>query len=133
MNALSGSKSEAKTILVVDDDAATLRLMTEVLKLYEYRVHKMESGEAALEWVQANPAEIHLLITDVRMPGMDGRELARRFLLVRPAVPVLFVTAYSDFKASELVGHREPGKHILEKPFGPSALIQKVEVLLNPL
>jgi two-component system, cell cycle sensor histidine kinase and response regulator CckA len=122
----------ARVVIVVDDDEANLRLMASILELNGFQVHRMPSGHAAFAWIQANPIAFDLLVTDVRMPEMSGLELAGLVLKTRPGARILFVTGYSDFSPSELVASGDPRDHILQKPFGPVALIQKVQALLKP-
>jgi CheY-like chemotaxis protein len=118
-------------VVLVEDDPANRRLMKGILELGGFRVHPMSSGEEGLDWIQANPGGFELLITDVRMPGMDGLELAKRVRNVKPGVRILFVTGYSDFSPRELVQSGNPGDFILQKPFENSALLRKALAALT--
>ncbi|MDB5047108.1 MAG: Blue-light-activated protein [Fibrobacteres bacterium] len=125
------SPPENVTIVVVDDDPANRRLMSGILELEGYRTYPMASGEEGLAWMEKHPEDFDILITDVRMPGMNGLQLAALVGQFRPDLEILFVTGFSDFSPMELVKSGDPVDHILQKPFGNSALLRKVEFLLN--
>jgi PAS domain S-box-containing protein len=104
-----------RRILLVEDDEAVLTLLGRVLSRLGYRVIEAASGDEALERVAADTEGLDLLVTDVRMPGIQGPELARRLRSVRPDLPVLFISAFSE----ELGVSPDalPGLHVLDKPF----------------
>jgi DNA-binding NtrC family response regulator len=87
-------------------------------------------GKAALEVARRHAAPIHLLLTDVVMPGLSGRELAARLLEIHPETRVLYMSGYSD-EAIARHGVLDPGVPFLEKPFGPDALTSKVRQVLD--
>jgi CheY-like chemotaxis protein len=128
---LRKSPSEKAAIVVVDDDPANRRLMTGILELDGYRAYPMSSGEEGLDWIKRHPDGFDLLVTDVRMPGMNGLELATLVREIMPDVKILFVTGFSDFSPKELVKSGDPHDYILQKPFGSNALLRKVEALLS--
>jgi CheY-like chemotaxis protein len=119
------------SVVLVEDDPANRRLMKGILELGGFRVHPMCSGEEGLEWIHANPDGFELLITDVRMPGMNGLELANQVRSVKPGARILFVTGFSDFAPKELVQSGNPGDFILQKPFENSALLRKALAILT--
>ena len=117
-----------RTLLVVDDDAMVRDLETLMLRLQGYTVLEAESAAEALR-VAASTVTIHLLITDLMMPEVDGLELTRRFRAVHPQTPVLMVSGSLptiQHKAGDLDGFE-----ILEKPFEFNELLHKVRTLLD--
>ena len=119
------------TILVVEDESNVRRLACEVLSEAGYRVLEAARGEDALSLAAALPDVIHLLMTDVVMPGMNGRELARRLQASRPRLEVLYTSGY----VGSAVVQREvlvPEVSYLAKPFTADELISKVCDILSP-
>ncbi len=125
------SLTGTETVLVVEDSPQLRELMQEVLQVRGYRVLDAENGDAALEVARRHDGPIHLLLTDVIMPGMNGRQLADRLTAARPDMKVLFASGYT---ADVLVQYGvEGGVHYLQKPFTPDVLARKVrEVLSEP-
>jgi two-component system cell cycle sensor histidine kinase/response regulator CckA len=98
-----------------------------------YRVIEARHGQDAIELSQRHAGPIQLMVTDVVMPQMSGRELAQHFVRVRPDMRVLFISGYTDI-AIVRHGELEAGTAFLSKPFTPDALAAKVrEVLDGPL
>ena len=95
-----------------------------------FRVLQAESGARALAGLEAAPDQVALLLTDVVMPGMDGRELATRVARLRPDLPVLYTSGYTD---SEILrrGLLDPGAAFLAKPFTTEALVRAVRQRLE--
>jgi two-component system cell cycle sensor histidine kinase/response regulator CckA len=89
-----------------------------------------DSGAEAVRLEETHPARIHLLITDVVMPGMSGRELAEHLLALRPELKVLFMSGYTD-DAVLRHGISTPGSGFLQKPFALEDLLQRVRSLLD--
>ena len=121
----------AGRILVVEDEDAVRRYVCDVLRIRGYEVVEANNGAAALEVLAGEgDAEPDLLLTDVVMPVMGGRELAERLLAERPRLRVLFMSGYAE---SEVVhqGALAPGTALLEKPFGSEALLKAVGAGLN--
>jgi hypothetical protein len=101
-----------------------------VLERHGYRVLEAHSGEAALTLLDRLRSPIHLLMTDVVLPGIDGCELAARAELGRPRPPVLFTTGYSE--RLHTVGTLDGSDmQLLEKPFTAQALLTKTRELLD--
>jgi PAS domain S-box-containing protein len=121
-----------ETVLVVEDQNAVRQFAGAVLESYGYRVLQVSSGPDAVALVQQHPGPIHLLLTDLVMPLMDGRELAEQLAAFRPGIKVLYMSGYSE----ETISHHgvlESGLNYLPKPFTPEALAKKVrEALTNP-
>jgi signal transduction histidine kinase/CheY-like chemotaxis protein len=119
-----------ETVLVVEDEAAVRRIMVKTLKDAGYRVLEARDGEEALTAAGLERESIHLLVTDIVMPRMNGDELARRLQSARPGVCVLFVSGYPSESARAL-GELGPGSAYLPKPFIAGDLASAVRGLLD--
>src|SRR5437763_520141 len=119
-----------ETVLLVEDAAAVRAVTKQVLERQGYTVLEAPGGEAALRLAQRHRGPIHLLLTDVVMPRVTGRELAERLAHVRPDVKVLYTSGYTD---DSVVRHRilESGTAYLQKPFSPESLARKVRDVLD--
>ena len=122
--------SGTETILLAEDDEMLRPLSKGLLEKLGYRVLEAENVERALAVASAYAGPIHLLVSDVVMPGASGRELARRLAPTRPDTRVLFVSGYTD-DAVVHHGMLEPGLTFLQKPFTPAALARKVREVLD--
>ncbi len=118
------------TVLLVEDEANLRRLSLESLQRQGYAVLEAQDGPAALQLAMNHTAVIHLLLTDVVMPGMNGRELARRIALIRPDTKILFMSGYTE-NVIDRNGTIDPGVELLQKPFSMSELISKVREVLG--
>jgi CheY-like chemotaxis protein len=119
-----------ETILLAEDAAGVRAVAREVLKRNGYAVIEAADGQAALALAAAHAGPIHLLVTDVIMPEMSGRQLADRLREGRPELKVLFVSGYTD-DAIVRHGILEPGIAFLQKPFTPESLARKVRAVLD--
>jgi len=125
-------KCGSETVLLVEDEEAVRSLVCAVLRSKGYNVLEATEPFQALSLLDQTSQTIHLLLTDVVMPQMSGRELAGRLTALRPDAKVLYMSGYAD-DAIIRHGILEAGTPFLQKPFTPSALVQKVrEVLDNP-
>ena len=121
----------AGTILLVEDEPMVREVEVQILRHQGYTVVEAENGIEALQLMAAYPGTIDLLVTDVVMPQMGGRELADQLRVTRPNVKVLYTSGYTD-DAIVQQGLLNPGLSFLHKPFLSAALLQKVrEVLLS--
>jgi PAS domain S-box-containing protein len=116
-------------VLVVDDEATVRMLILEVLQDLGYGALEAGDGAAALE-ILRSASRIDLLVTDVGLPGMNGRQLADAARVLRPELKVLFITGYAE-NAVINHGHLEAGMQIMTKPFMMAALSNKVRDLLE--
>ncbi|HKW95716.1 MAG TPA: response regulator, partial [Methylomirabilota bacterium] len=118
------------TILLVEDETEVRRLARQVMETAGYTVLEAHEGNEALALCQRNETSIDLLLTDVIMPGMSGRELADRLTTMRPTMKVLFVSGYTDDRLGRH-GVLEPGVEFLAKPFSPAELLERIHEALG--
>jgi len=119
-----------ETILLVEDDPQVRELTHDVLCARGYTVLAAEQPSRALTICDEHTGPIHLLLTDVVMPGISGSELALQIVKRKPGIEVLFMSGYTD---NAVVNHKilERGIHFLQKPFTPSTLAQKLREILD--
>lgn len=117
-----------RTVLVVDDDEEILALVSELLLEEGYWVLQATSGEAALE-ILARDIAIHLLVTDVVMPGMDGIDLADRAVAQRPDIRVLYVSGFVKHMPSR--NRAGPHGNLLAKPWRADDLKREVKAVIG--
>lgn len=121
-----------ETVLLVEDEKSILDLARGILEQYGYTVHAASSPEIALDLARNFPGPIHLLITDVIMPKMNGLELDEALSSIKSGYKSLFWSGYTDIGEAFSQSLNEGG-HFLQKPFSPERLIEKVhEVLSSP-
>ena len=126
----SQPKGGDETILLAEDSAAVRGATKQILERLGYTVIGAPSGRAALNILGKFQHAIHLLLTDVVMPEMSGRELAEKFRTLRPEGKVLFMSGYTN-DAVVLHGVLESGLAFLQKPFSPDSLASKVRDVLD--
>ena len=112
------------TILVVEDDAIVRMLIVDVLEELDYKVLEADGSEQALEILVDTTRHIDLMMTDVGLPGMDGRELALEARKMRPELPILFASGYAESIDVP------DGMHVIGKPFSIDELRDKVKGIL---
>jgi PAS domain S-box-containing protein len=127
-----GSPSPAgrETVLVVEDEEVVRALVRQILEDSGYTVLTASDGEEAIEVATASKIPVHLVVTDIIMPKMGGREAARSLEKIFPGVSILYMSGYTD-EAIVHHGVLESGISFLEKPFTPDALLRKVREVLN--
>ena len=120
----------SERILLVEDAESLRKLAQRFLEAGGFRVLSAASGKEALDVATRSPTTIDLLLTDVVMPGMDGRSLAEQLLPRQPKMKVLYMSGYTD---TFIAGHgvMEEGIHLLHKPFTEQVLIRKVRDVLD--
>jgi two-component system cell cycle sensor histidine kinase/response regulator CckA len=120
-----------ETILLVEDEDVLRNLLTKFLRLYGYTVLDARHGGEALLLCERHPGPIHLMVTDVVMPQMSGRELAERLAPLRPDMKVVYMSGYADDSIVQY-GVADLSVPFLQKPFKPIELARKVHAVLHP-
>ncbi len=120
----------AVTILLAEDEAPVRRIARRILERAGYRVLEAEGPEQALQIAEGYDRAIHLLLTDVIMPGGSGPELADQLLKLRPEVKVIYMSGYTR-EAISGPGLLDPGTELLRKPFEPAELMRRVRERLG--
>jgi PAS domain S-box-containing protein len=128
--AQNGRTTGAETLLLVEDEEGLRKLAVEFLRLSGYTVMEAASGEEAVKVCDQFPGTIPLLVTDMIMPGMNGRDLAERLRTKRPGMKVLYISGYTD-NVLDLKDPTKPVTGFLQKPFAPGVLVQRVRELLD--
>jgi CheY-like chemotaxis protein len=121
---------KGETVLVVEDAEALREVTRRIFARNGYRVITAANGPQALEISRGHPGEIHLLVTDVVMPGMLGNEVAEKMRAIKPGIEVLFMSGYArPVLASQ--GRLDPGVALVEKPFSEADLLAQAGQVLN--
>jgi CheY-like chemotaxis protein len=117
-------------ILVVEDDEGVRWMTRRILVDAGYQVLEAADGKSALELLRRDGAAVQLVVTDVVMPGLSGRALADELARLRPGIPIVFTSGYTD---GEIVrrGLLEPGTAFVQKPFGPDTIVRSVRERLD--
>ena len=126
----NNTMGEGQHIIVVDDDVSLSLLMEEILANYGYRVSRFTSGLSAYEAFASNPSEYDLILTDQTMPGMTGDEMAQKMIKMKPDLPVIVCTGYSEKLTKELadsIGIRT----MFKKPVDISLLLDEIALQLS--
>jgi signal transduction histidine kinase len=128
--AASAPVEGGETILLVEDEEQVLKLAQRVLERAGYCVVTASDAQAAVALANRHPGIIHLLVVDMMLPGLSGRELAAQLTIHRPAIKVLYVSGTSD---DAIARHRvlSPGTEFLQKPFALGQLLHKVRKVLD--
>lgn len=119
-----------ETVLLVEDESSLRELTRKFLEEHGYTVLQAENGLKAIEVAERHAGPIHLLLTDVVMPGMTGHKLAQELESSRPQMKVVYMSGYTD-EAITNHGILKPGTSFIEKPFTREALLRKVHNLLH--
>jgi len=133
LQALGATEAAARgqeTILLVEDEPAILKLGVAILERLGYQVLAASTPGEAIALAEKHPNMIHLLVTDVIMPEMNGRDLARRLLMLYPNLKRLFMSGYT----ADVIAHHgvlDPGVYFVQKPFSVSVLAAKVRDALE--
>jgi CheY-like chemotaxis protein len=125
-------RGNSQTILLVEDEDSVLKLGKRLLESLGYQVVTAPGPEEAIQIVTGYAGDINLMITDVVMPGMNGRDLANTIRAIRPGLRCLYMSGYTaDVIASR--GVLEEGVPFIQKPFSLDALASKVHELLGTI
>ncbi len=119
----------SETILVVEDRAAVRDLVRETLAPCGYKILEAADGKQGLEICQGHAQPIDLVITDLIMPGLNGKEFAKLVKKLRPDTKVLYISGYSGEALADSMVNEEV---LLQKPFSPEALLHKIREVLGP-
>jgi two-component system, cell cycle sensor histidine kinase and response regulator CckA len=120
----------SETILLVEDEKGVRELAREYLEMSGYTVIEAPNGNTALELAAQHSGPVHLLMTDIVMPGISGRELAERIARIRPGIKVLYMTGYAN-QAVVHHGMLETDALVLQKPFTLTTLASKLREILT--
>jgi two-component system cell cycle sensor histidine kinase/response regulator CckA len=123
------AKEPRQTVLVVDDEEGLRTLVCRTLRAEGYGTLEAAHGAEALELIENAAEPVDLVVTDVVMPGMDGRELGRRLAQRWPTLPILYISAY-DVNDIFRRGSPRSSAPFLQKPFPAEGLITRVQQLL---
>jgi two-component system cell cycle sensor histidine kinase/response regulator CckA len=126
---LAYQATAARTLLLVEDDPGVRGLAAQVLEEAGHRVLQAGNGEEALALAASFDGAIALLLTDVVMPGMNGRALAERVRVLQPGIGVLYMSGYTDDMVVR-AGVVTEGTAFLQKPYTPETLVERVRALL---
>jgi two-component system cell cycle sensor histidine kinase/response regulator CckA len=120
----------AETVLLVEDEAAVRSIVCTTLTRSGYSVLEAPNGDVAMHISASHQGRIHLLLTDLVMPGMSGREVAREMAILRPGIRILFMSGHTgDNVVAREVLEREAA--FLQKPFAPDDLARTVRAVLD--
>jgi len=131
VNPAAETNRGSETILLVEDEESVRQLVRETLEARGYTVREAQNGEEGLQLAQEHEGPLDLVITDVVMPGISGRELTKRLSEARPETKVLYLSGYAE-DAIVHEGVLEPGTAFLQKPFTLQTLSRKVREVLQP-
>jgi DNA-binding NtrC family response regulator len=120
----------SETVLLVEDDDGLRALTRRVLLKHGYQVLEAARTSEAEHVCREHPGKIHLLLTDVVMPGLSGKELSSRLMMLRPEMVVLYMSGYTDSVVMKQ-GVQERSVNFIQKPFTPIALSKKVREVLD--
>ncbi|MBW2014128.1 MAG: response regulator, partial [Deltaproteobacteria bacterium] len=140
MQDIEGAKEEDKasvdqlggteTVLLVEDDDMLCRMAQKILETHGYTVLSAHNSDEALKIANYHHDSIHLLLTDLVIPGMNGKELAGRIESILPGIKVLYMSGYTD-NAIAHHGVLDRDINFIQKPFSPNDLVQKVREVLD--
>src|SRR5262249_21279358 len=118
------------TVLLVEDDVSVRTLVGRTLRNAGYTVIEARDADHAVAIVERPDTPIDILLTDVVMPGMNGRELAEKLERARPGTPAVLMSGYTD---DEIIRHgiSSASTLFIQKPFGPAALVAKIDEVLG--
>jgi CheY-like chemotaxis protein len=123
-------KQGSETVLLVEDEPALRKLAQSILSGSGYAVLAASTPEEAVEFARGYAGEIHLLLTDIVMPGMNGQALSSEVNVHRPDIRHIFMSGYTEHATLQRI-LSEPGAAFLQKPFTPVQLLQKVRDALD--
>lgn len=117
-------------ILLAEDEEPVRKLVKTFLEGYGYEVLVADDAQSAIRIMNEKSDSIDMLITDLRMPGMDGKELARKLCKMKPGLKVLYMSGYAEVEMRQLTGCGNTEVQFLSKPFTNSELQRKIQLVL---
>jgi CheY-like chemotaxis protein len=120
----------SEAILLVEDAGWLRELIRRGLQAFGYTVLEAADGEEAIRVAETHPGTVHLLVSDVMLPGISGRRLAARIGALKPGIKLLYISGYTAEAVVEY-GVLDPETAFLQKPFPPDALARKVREVLD--
>jgi len=123
-------KAGTGTVLLVEDEDVVRQLVAEILESSGYAVLQAADGASAIEVLRRHVGGLDLLLTDVVMPGMSGRDVARAVTTMRPDTPVLYMSGYTD-SAIDKHGVLDDGVHFVQKPFSAAELTTRIQEIVQ--
>jgi CheY-like chemotaxis protein len=127
---LLNAAGDMETILIVDDEEINISVLQECLEIMGYKVMTARSGQHAVDLYRRHSQDIHLVILDIIMPGMNGGEVFDAIKAIRPDVRAILSSGYSsDGEASRIM--RRGAKGFVQKPFRVDMLVQKIREVLS--
>lgn len=126
----SRGRGSSQTVLLVEDDEPVRAMLRKLLGLSGYRVIEARDPKVALETFRAQPAAVHLVVTDLVMPEMDGRRMVERMRALRSDVKVLFISGYAEH-AVTTAAKLGPNEQFLQKPFTAQEMLLAVRLALG--
>jgi CheY-like chemotaxis protein len=120
----------SETILVIEDEDVVRSLACRGLRDHGYMVLEATNGSEALDYIRAHPGTVDLIVSDVVMPEMGGRELGQNVALFEPELPILYMSGYTGEDVVQR-GLLDPGVPFQQKPFTPGTLAMKVRAMLD--
>jgi two-component system, cell cycle sensor histidine kinase and response regulator CckA len=130
MSQPNAQRAAPRRILIVDDERAIRELLENMLRRRQYDVVAALAPGAALPWIAEPEHDVDLLITDISMPDINGRDLAERLRQRHPTLPVIFISGYADVQSARLPASER--ERFLAKPFKLADLFAAIESLLGP-
>jgi signal transduction histidine kinase/ActR/RegA family two-component response regulator len=128
---VSGLPRGNETILVVEDEEEVRKLTARILRKQGYNVLEASQGKEAFSLCEEQEGPIHLMVTDVLMPGLTGAELAKRFTQLYPEMKVLYMSGYTSDRFAIGHGNLEKGMEFIQKPFSIDRLAKKIREVLD--
>jgi two-component system, cell cycle sensor histidine kinase and response regulator CckA len=126
----AASRGGSETVLIVEDEDMVRALASRTLREHGYTVIEARHGADALRQLAMDSTAVDLVISDVVMPEMGGRELGRRLSTLRPSLPVLYISGYTGEDVIQR-GLLDAGAPFQQKPFAPEGLARKVREMLD--
>jgi CheY-like chemotaxis protein len=127
----AGPKAPSETILLVEDDDQVRNLTLAILHREGYSVFSAGHGEAALALVDAHDGPLHMLLTDVMLPGMDGRQVFQKVAETHPELKVLYMSGYLVDEVVDSRGIQKKSANFIQKPFSIEELVERVRQVLD--